>query len=109
MTFDNLYVLLETSGIPQKKMKSKTVLSLPYMVICMGTSKYDGADNEILLEHCNPRIELYTKSTDSTSYETLCEKLKANNIHFNTDDEIEIPDEKLFVRYFYLEEQINKL
>lgn len=109
MTFNELYVLLKSTGIQQKRLKSKTVLSPPYMVICEGTSKYDGADNEILLEHLNPRIELYTTSTDFTSFKTLCEFFKANNIPFSTDDEIQIADEELYVRYFYLTEQINKL
>lgn len=107
MTFNDLYVLLKESGIPQKRIKSKKVLSPPYMVVCEGASSYDGSDNEILLEHINPRIELYTTETDYTSYQQVCDVLTRNNIQFTADDEIEIPDEALFVRYFYLNEQIN--
>ena len=58
MTFNELYVLLKTTGIPQKRMKSKTVLSPPYLVICEGEAEYGGADLKVLLKQHNPRIEL---------------------------------------------------
>lgn len=109
MTFNDLYVLLKSVGIPQKRMKSNKALSPPYMVICEGTSDIGGADLKPLYKEHNPRIELYTTSTDYTSYDTLCNTLIANNIPFSVSDETQISDEEIFVRYFDLETQIDKL
>ena len=109
MTFNELYVLLKTTGIPQKRMKSNTVLNPPYLVVCEGNSEFGGADLKVLLQEQTPRIELYTTSSDFTSYNTLCSTLISNNILFSVSDETQISDEGIFVRYFDLETQLIKI
>lgn len=109
MTFKDLYVLLKQSGIPQKRLKSVKALSPPYLVVCEGTSDFDGADNKILLKEHNPRIELYTGDNDFTSFDTICTVLNNNNLPFSVSDEIQISDEGIFVRYFDIEKQIDKI
>lgn len=109
MTFKDLYVLLKQSGIPQKRLKSVKALSPPYLVVCEGTSGFGGADNKILLKEHNPRIELYTGDNDFTSFDTICTVLNNNNLPFSVSDEIQISDEGIFVRYFDIEKQIDKI
>ena len=109
MTFNELYVLLKSTAIPQKRMKSNTVLSPPYMVVCEGNIQYGGADLKVLLQEQSPRIELYTTSSDFSSYGTLANILISNNIPFSVSDETQISDEGIFVRYFDLETQFIKL
>ena len=109
MTFNDLYVLLKSTGIPQKRMKATTKLSPPYLVVCEGEVEYGGADLKVLLKQHNPRIELYTTSTDFTSYNTLCTTLISNNMLFSVSDEAQISDEGIFVRYFDLETQFDKI
>lgn len=107
MTFKNLYVALKQSGIPQKRLKSSTVLSPPYFAVCEGTSDFNGADNVNLVKEHTPRIELYTKGDDYTSFNTLCTALNNNNLPFSVSDEIQISDEGIFVRYFDIGKQID--
>ncbi len=109
MTFNELYVLLKTTGISQKRMKSKTALSPPYLVVCEGEAEYGGADLKVLLKQHNPRIELYTTDADFTSYNTLTQCLINNNISFVATDETPLDDEGIFIRYFDVETQIDKI
>lgn len=108
MTFKNLYIVLKQSGIPQKRPKAINIKLLPpYLVVCEGTSEFNGADEKILVKEHNPRIELYTKANDYTSYDTLCTVLNNNNLPFSVSDEIQISDEGIFVRYFDIYKQID--
>lgn len=108
MTFEDLYATLKQSSIPQKRQKSINIkLSPPYLVVCEGTSDFNGADEKILIKEHNPRIELYTSGNDYTSFSTLCTVLNNNNLPFSVSDEIQISDEGIFVRYFDIYKQIN--
>lgn len=109
MKFNDLYIALKQSNIPQKRLKSSKALIPPYMVVCEGAEAYGGADNKILLKEHNPRIELYTVETDYTSYGTLCTVLNNNNLLFSASEETQIPDESIFVRYIDIETQIDKI
>lgn len=109
MTFNDLYIALKQSNIPQKRLKSSKALTPPYMVVCEGNEVYGGADNKILMKEHNPRIELYTIESDYTSYETLCTVLKNNNLLFSASEETQIPDESIFVRYIEIQTQIDKI
>jgi len=109
VTFANLYTALKQSNIPQKRLKSSTVLSPPYMVVCEGTEVYGGADNKILIKEHNPRIELYTVEADYASYKMLSTVLNNNNLLFSASEETQIPEEGVFVRYIEIETQIDKI
>lgn len=109
MTFKDLYVLLRESDIPQKRLKSVKALSPPYLVVCEGTADFGGADDKTLYKEHNPRIELYTGDNDFTSFDTICTVLNNNNLPFSVSDEIQISDEGIFVRYFDIEKQIDKI
>jgi len=109
VTFNDLYIALKQSDIPQKRLKSSKALTPPYMVVCQGVEAYSGADNKVLLKEHNPRIELYTVETDYTSYKTLCTVLNNNNLLFSVSDETPIPDESIFVRYIDIKTQIDKI
>lgn len=109
MTFKDLYVTLKQSGIPQKRLKSVKALSPPYLVVCEGTSDFSGADDKTLYKEHTPRIELYTGDNDFTSFDAICTVLNNNNLPFSVSDEIQISDEGIFVRYFDIEKQIDKI
>ena len=109
MTFNDLYVVLKQTNIPQKRLKSSKAFTPPYMVVCEGTEDYGGADNKILLKEHNPRIELYTVEIDYLSYGTLCTVLNNNDLLFSASDETQISDESIFVRYIDIKTQIDKI
>ena len=109
MTFKDLYVTLKQSGIPQKRLKSVKALSSPYLVVCEGTADFGGADDKTLYKEHNPRIELYTGDNDFTSFDTICTVLNNNNLPFSVSDEIQISDEGIFVRYFDIDKQFDKI
>lgn len=109
MTFNELYALLKSTGIPQKRLKSSKILSPPYMVVCEGSVELGGADLKVLLQSQSPRIELYTTATDFSSYGTLADVLISNNIPFSASDEIQIADEGIFVRYIEIETQLIRI
>lgn len=109
MTFDNLYFLLDETGIPLKRVKSTIEISPPYLVVCKGEQKLYGSDDRIRLVEYNPIIELYTTEEDYTSEDILTEFLISHNIRFSYTDDIQIENEDLYVKYFYLEKIIYKI
>lgn len=109
MTFNDMYIVLKQSNIPQKRLKSSKALTPPYMVVCEGNEVYGGADNKALFKEHNPRAELYTIESDYISYNTLCTVLNNNNLLFSASEETPIPEEGVFVRYIEIETQIDKI
>ena len=107
MTFDKFYQILKQANISQKKLKSRKRLNPPYMVVCEGSYKTDGADGKILFKEHNPRIELYTNESDSTSAGILENVLTRSNISFEASEETQISDEGIYVKYYDIQSQFE--
>ena len=107
MTFDKFYQILKQANISQKKLKSPKRLNPPYMVVCESSYKTDGADGKILFKEHNPRIELYTNESDSTSDGILENILTESNISFEASEETQISDEGIYVKYYNIQSQFE--
>lgn len=107
MTFNKLYQILKLANISQKKLKSRKRFDPPYMVVCEGSYKTDGADDKILIREYNPRIELYTNESDSTSDGILENILTRSNISFEASEETQISDEGIYVKYYDIQSQFE--
>lgn len=109
MTFNEIYKLLEQTGIPKKTVKSNAKLTPPFMVVHEGKRRPIGADLVILgMEH-EPFIELYTAASDTTSENTLESLLIEYNL-LEEVDEIEIvSSDNLFGTFYQIRTQTDNL
>lgn len=107
MTLEELKIILKSTGYPVtyshfKPSEKKPIPSPPYICYLEGESNNFYADNTVLQEASNIRIELYTVKKDLVAEGKVKGALKANQINYETDGSY-IESQNLFMRIFEVE------
>lgn len=107
MTLTELKTILKATGYPVTyshftPTDKKPMPNPPYICYLEGESNNFYADNTVLQEATDIRIELYTVKKDLVAEGKVKEVLKANQINYETDGSY-IESQNLFMRIFEVE------
>lgn len=108
MTLDELYEMLESSGLPVAyyQWQVGNVPPLPYLVYYFPNSSDEYADNVNYQQNNSLNIELYTKNKDFETENAIRQLLNDNGLTFTTSESY-LNSEEMYEVLFETEVVIN--
>lgn len=105
MTLAELYTILDRTfpnKVAYNAFPEREVPEMPFLCIVETRTDNFGADNKVFHKRHDVDIELYTKTKDITTEQTLEDALDAVPIFYNATDTY-LDDEKCFERIYEIE------